>query len=77
VDDNHPNLVALMRGPLVLFAVGDSQPAFLKAELLRARPANNAAGDSIATAVDGKDVPMRPFMSIQDESYSTYLRLKG
>ena len=28
VDANHPNLVALMRGPLVLFAVADSQPAF-------------------------------------------------
>jgi DUF1680 family protein len=77
VDANHPTLVALMRGPLVLFAAADSQPAFLKTELLRARPANNAAGDSIATAADGKDVPLRPFMSIQDESYSTYLRLKG
>src|SRR5437879_5458552 len=43
VDANHPNLVALMRGPLVLFAVADSQPAFEKAELLRAQAANNTA----------------------------------
>ena len=77
VDANHPNLVALMRGPLVLFAVADSQPAFEKAELLRAQLANNAAGDSIATSADGKSISMRPFMSINDESYSTYVVLKS
>lgn len=77
VDANHPNLVALMRGPLVLFAVADSQPAFDKAELLRAQLANNAAGDSIATSADGKSISMRPFMSINDESYSAYVVLKS
>jgi uncharacterized protein len=77
VDANHPQLVALMRGPLVLFAVADSQPAFEKAELLRAQATNNAAGDSIATSTEGKPVSMRPFMSINEESYSTYVRLKS
>jgi len=77
VDANHPNLVALMRGPLVLFAVADSQPAFEKAELLRAQSANNAVGDSIATSAEGKPISMRPFMSINGESYSTYVRLKS
>jgi DUF1680 family protein len=77
VDANHPNVVALMRGPLVLFAVADSQPAFDKAELLRARLAGNAAGDSIATAADGKSISMRPFMTIKGESYSTYVRVKS
>jgi uncharacterized protein len=77
VDVNHPSLVALMRGPLVLFAVADSQPGFDKAELLRAQLANNAAGDSTATSTDGKSISMRPYMSIKDESYSTYVRLKS
>ena len=77
VDANHPSLVALVRGPLVLFAVADVQPGFDKAELLRARLANNAAGDSVATSADGKSISMRPFMSIKDESYSTYVLLKG
>ncbi len=77
VDANHPKLVALMRGPLVLFAVADSQPAFDGAELLRAQLTNNAAGDSIAKSVDGKEVSMRPFMSIDKESYSTYVLLKS
>ncbi len=77
VDANHPTLVALVRGPLVLFAVADVQPGFDKAELLRARLANNTSGDSIATSKDGKTVSMRPFMSIKDETYSTYVPLKG
>jgi DUF1680 family protein len=75
VDANHPNLVALMRGPLVLFAVADSQPTFDRAELLRAQMANNAAGDSVAASAEGKPISMRPFMSINEESYSTYVRL--
>lgn len=77
VDANHPKLVALMRGPLVLFAVADSQPSFDSAELLRAKLANNAAGDSIAQSADGKPVSMRPYMSIDKESYSTYVLLKS
>ena len=77
VDVQHSNQVALMRGPLVLFAVADSQPSFDKAELLRATLAKNVAGDSIATATDGRPVPMRPFMSVDKEKYSTYVLLKS
>lgn len=77
VDANHPNMVALMRGPLVLFAIADSQPTFESAELLRAQPSNNSAGDLIANSTDGKPVSMRPFMKIDKESYSTYVRLKS
>jgi DUF1680 family protein len=44
VDAQHSNQVALLRGPLVLFAVAASQPAFEKAELLRAKSATNAPG---------------------------------
>ena len=39
------NLVALVQGPLVLFAVADSQPSFDRNALLQAKPANNATGD--------------------------------
>jgi hypothetical protein len=77
VDAGHPNEVALLRGPLVMFAVAASQPAFDKAELLRAKAAAGAAGDYTATAVDGTDVIMRPFMKIQEESYITYVQLKS
>ncbi len=77
VDANHPNLVALMQGPLVLMAVADSQPAFDEASLLQARPAKNGAGDWTATSSDGSQITMRPFMNIDKESYSTYVRLKS
>jgi len=77
VDANHPNLVALMRGPLVLFAVAESQPSFDRNALLQAKPANNAAGDWLANSADGSSVTMRPFMKIDKESYSTYVLLKG
>ncbi len=77
VDANHPNLVALMQGPLVLFAVGDSQPSFDRSALLQAKPANNATGDWLASSADGTSVTMRPFMNIDKESYSTYVLLKS
>jgi DUF1680 family protein len=77
VDANHPNFVALMQGPLVLFAVADSQPSFEKGALLQAKPANNAKGDWLASSSDGSSVTMRPFMNIDKESYSTYVLLKS
>ena len=66
-----------MHGPLVLMAVAESQPAFDEKSLLEAKPARNAAGDWVASSADGSQVTMRPFMNIDKESYSTYVRLKG
>jgi hypothetical protein len=77
VDANHPNLVALVQGPLVLFAVADSQPSFSRSELLQAKPANNGKGDWRANSAGGSSVTMRPFMNIDKESYSTYVLLKS
>jgi len=76
VDANHPNLVALVQGPLVLFAVTDSQPTFDRSSLLQAKAAKNANGDWVASAADGSSITMRPFMNIDKESYSTYVLLK-
>lgn len=76
VDVQHSSNVALMRGPLVLFGVADTQPSFESAELLRARSANNAQGDWLAAAADGNSVTMRPFMNIQHEKYSMYVKLR-
>ena len=77
VDTNHPKLVALIQGPLVLMAVAESQPAFDSRSLLQAKPVNNAGGDWVATSVDGRQITMRPFMTIDKESYSTYVRLNS
>jgi DUF1680 family protein len=77
VDANHPRLVALVQGPLVLFAVADSQPSFDRNALLQAKPTNNAKGDWLVSSSDGSGVTMRPFMNIDKESYSTYALLKS
>jgi uncharacterized protein len=77
VDANHPKLVALLRGPLVLFAIADSQPSFDRNSLLQAKATSNTAGDWVATAADGSSVSLRPFMNIDKENYSTYVLLKS
>jgi hypothetical protein len=77
VDANHPNLVALMHGPLVLFALADSQPSFDRGRLLQAKPTQNSSGDWLASSLDGTRVTMIPFMNIDKESYSTYVLLKS
>jgi DUF1680 family protein len=77
VDASHPNLVALMRGPLVLFALADSQPRFERTALSAAKPMENAMGDWLANSTEGTPVVMRPFMNIDNENYSTYVLLKA
>ena len=57
--------------------MADAQPTFDKNGLLQAKPTNNKAGDWTASAADGSSVTMRPFMSIDKESYSTYVLLKS
>jgi len=76
VDANHPNFVALIQGPLVLMAIAESQPTFDSQSLLRAKPLNNAGGDWVAASIDGGQVTMRPFMTIDKESYSTYVQIR-
>ncbi|HKV81206.1 MAG TPA: beta-L-arabinofuranosidase domain-containing protein [Candidatus Sulfotelmatobacter sp.] len=77
VDANHPDLVALVQGPLVLMAVGESQLTFERNALLQARAASNATGDWLAGSGDGRRITMRPFMMIDKESYSAYVQLKS
>jgi DUF1680 family protein len=77
VDANHPKTVALVQGPLVLMAVAESQPAFDAQSLLRAKPLNNASGDWVASSIGGGQVTMRPFMSIDKETYSTYVQIRS
>jgi len=76
VDANHPKLVALLNGPLVLFAVAEAQPTFEMSGLQQAKPSSNRKGDWIAKSVDGAEITMRPFMNIDKETYSTYVLLK-
>jgi DUF1680 family protein len=73
VDAQHPDTVALLAGPLVLMALTDGAAARpTRAELLAAGP--ESAGSHTWLAGDLK---LRPFLDIQDEGYSTYVRVRG
>jgi hypothetical protein len=72
IDPRRPNTVALLCGPLVLFAITESAPAVTREQLLAATK-NSERSWRVATA--GAPLKMLPFTSIAGESYSTYLRL--
>ncbi len=72
VDAAHSDTVALMVGPLVLFAITDSQPALTRAQLLGAKK-TGAQSWQVETA--GGVVKMLPFTGIEDQGYTTYLRV--
>ncbi len=68
----HPDTVALMRGPLVLFPLGVGPHAVHAVDALRARQTGARAWTVASRA---GDVRVVPFTEIGDETYSTYLRL--
>lgn len=73
VDAEHPNLVALSSGPLVLIRVGDdgAAPALPRGALLSAQRHSDSARDWRVT--DGaRAVTLRAFADIADETYSAY-----
>ena len=72
IDVRHPNTVALLCGPLVLFAVTGSTPAVTRAQLLSARKVGEQTWQ-VETA--GAPMKMMLFTAISEEQYSTYLVL--
>jgi hypothetical protein len=72
VDPQHPQTVALLFGPLVLMALTDSPPAVTRAGLLAAKRTGQRRWQ---VETPGAPLEMRPFTEIQDEQYSTYLRV--
>lgn len=72
IDAKHPNTVALMSGPLVLFAITGGDPGVTRKQLLAAKRAGTK-GWQVETA--SGPMTMLPFTAIEDETYSTYLRV--
>ena len=74
VDAQHPNLLALLQGPLTLFAVGEAPADLTRAQLL----ATAQRGDSdwqIPTST--QSVKMLPYPAISKETYRLYLPVKA
>ena len=74
LDARNPETVALLRGPLVLFAVTKSAEKITRQQLLNAR--NAGAGKWQVNNAQGS-MTMLPFTAIEDEQYSTYLKVSG
>jgi DUF1680 family protein len=72
IDPQHADTVALLVGPVVLFAVTDSEPKVTRAQLLAAKK-NGAQSWQVETA--GGAMKMLPFTAIGEEQYSTYVRV--
>jgi uncharacterized protein len=76
VDPEHPNLLAAVYGPLVLFSVGDVPSSLTKRELAAASQAATRSTDWQAKSAAGT-LMLRPFAAIRDEHYRLYLKLDG
>jgi DUF1680 family protein len=74
VDREHPNLLAAVCGPLVLFSVGDVPSSLTKRELVAASHAGPGSRDWLAHSTAGT-LALRPFAAIKDEHYRLYLKL--
>jgi uncharacterized protein len=76
VDAQNPQLVALVRGPLAMFAVGNLPASFSQSQLLAASAAGSNSDTWIVQAGADK-VSFKPFASISDEQYRLYQTLKA
>ena len=74
LDSANPNTVALLRGPLVLFAITKSPQKVTRQQLLSAK---YVGADKWQVPAAGGPVTMLPFTAIEDEQYSTYLNVTG
>jgi DUF1680 family protein len=72
VDPQHADTVALLVGPVVLFAITETEPKVTRAQLLAATK-TGAQSWQVETACG--TLKMLPFTSIGEEPFSTYVRI--
>ena len=73
VDPKHSNLMAVVHGPLALFAVGQIPDKLASRELLAASQASTGSTDWQAKTAAGP-LTLKPFTAINDEHYRLYLK---
>jgi len=76
VDDQNPNRVALMHGPVALFAVGEIPAQVTRAQLLAAAVSSQSSDDWMVRT-DAGVLTLRPFAAIMSEEYRLYQRVEG
>lgn len=75
IDQNHPDTVALLSGPLVLFGIDAGCYRVTRAQLLGAR--QSTPGSWQAKGPDGEEgaLQLKPFFAIDEERYTTYFQV--
>ena len=73
IDAQHPDHVAVVRGPLVLFALTGQKPNVTREQLLRIERISGQSAWRAQTAAG--DLRLVPFTEIEDETYATYLQV--
>jgi DUF1680 family protein len=76
VDAENPQIVALRRGPLALFGVGNLPAKFSRAQLLAASAASQSSEDWLVQG-DAAKITFRPFTAIGDETYRLYQQVEA
>jgi len=76
VDPETPDTVALVRGPIAMFGLGNLQAKFARAQLLAATSTSQSSGDLQVQGDAGK-ITFRPFAAINDEPYRLYHPVKS
>ncbi len=76
VDPQHPDLQALVHGPLALFSVGQIPDKISKQQLLAATQISSGSTDWQTKTAAG-NLTLRPFTSINDEHYRLYLNTEA
>jgi DUF1680 family protein len=71
IDKDHPDLVALMHGPVTLFAIQPVPQKLTKQSLLAAKRASTSSTDW-QVATDTQPLTLRPFAAITTERYRLY-----
>ena len=72
IDARHPETVALLAGPIVLFAITDSQPELTRAQLLAVK---KMVPEVWHVETASGVMRMMPFTAIDNQQYLTYLRV--
>jgi hypothetical protein len=76
VDPQHPELVALVHGPLALFAVGEIPGILRKEDLLGAKKISSGSNSWQARTEAGM-LTFKPFPAIDEETYRLYHQIQA
>ena len=74
IDSRNPDVVGLLRGPLVLFPITKSPPTITRQQLLNTK---NAGPERWNVDTAQGPLTLIPFTSIEEQQYSTYLKVSG